>query len=259
MDIKCIVTDMDGTFLSKGNDYNRERFLNVYAKMKEAGIQFVVASGNQYDQISSFFEDEDILYAAENGAWIRHRDQELFCAEMDAAAVFKICDVLKRFAGVEFCICGKQRAYVDDARLLPVMSECFPTIQVIEDYHTIQDTIFKIAAVTPIEETDTILKEIEKILPDSMVAVNSGFGCIDINIKGIHKGSALDVICAYLAITYEECMVFGDSGNDLEMLEKAVYSYAMENASPAAKQAAHNHAPACCDEGVLQVIETLFL
>lgn len=48
MRIKLIAVDMDGTFLSDQKTYNRERFMAQYRQMKEQGIRFVVASGNQY-------------------------------------------------------------------------------------------------------------------------------------------------------------------------------------------------------------------
>lgn len=56
MTIKLIAVDMDGTFLNKEMGYDKERFLKQYAKMKEQGIRFVVASGNQYYQLKSFSE-----------------------------------------------------------------------------------------------------------------------------------------------------------------------------------------------------------
>ncbi len=55
MGIKLIAVDMDGTFLSEAGNYDRERFKKQYIKMKEKDIKFVVASGNQYYQLHSFF------------------------------------------------------------------------------------------------------------------------------------------------------------------------------------------------------------
>lgn len=53
--IKAIAVDMDGTFLNSNNDYDREAFLELFKKLKAKEVRFVVASGNQYAQISSFF------------------------------------------------------------------------------------------------------------------------------------------------------------------------------------------------------------
>ncbi len=57
MSIKLIAVDMDGTFLSDQKTYNRERFMAQYQQMKAQGIRFVVASGNQYYQLISFFPE----------------------------------------------------------------------------------------------------------------------------------------------------------------------------------------------------------
>lgn len=48
MSIKLIAVDMDGTFLNSRGDYARARFADQYQQMKQQGIKFVVASGNQY-------------------------------------------------------------------------------------------------------------------------------------------------------------------------------------------------------------------
>lgn len=57
MSIKLIAVDMDGTFLSDQKTYNRDRFMAQYQHMKRQGIRFVVASGNQYYQLISFFPE----------------------------------------------------------------------------------------------------------------------------------------------------------------------------------------------------------
>ena len=55
MSVKVIVTDMDGTFLSDAKTYNNERFMVQYQELKKRGIEFVVASGNQYYQLIRSF------------------------------------------------------------------------------------------------------------------------------------------------------------------------------------------------------------
>jgi hydroxymethylpyrimidine pyrophosphatase-like HAD family hydrolase len=54
MTVKVIVTDMDGTFLNDAKQYDRPRFLAQFAQLQQQGIEFVVASGNQYYQLISF-------------------------------------------------------------------------------------------------------------------------------------------------------------------------------------------------------------
>lgn len=255
MEIKCVMVDMDGTFLSKGNGFHEARFQPIRKELAKRGIAFVVASGNQYYQISGFFDDPDNYYAAENGAWISQNGKDLFLSHMDYDAAMEIFHVLEQFDHVDACICGKKSAYVLEERLVPRMSMCFPVIQVIDDVSLIHDDLFKIALETPMEKTEGILEAIQNVLPPEMEAVNSGFGCIDINQRGIDKGSALDFLCGHLHISPKEVMAFGDSGNDRAMLEKAGVSVAMGNAQPLIKQIAKYQAPTCQEEGVLEMLE----
>lgn len=253
--IKCIMVDMDGTFLSKGDGYNVARFASIYDKLNEQGIAFVVASGNQYACISRFFTQPDLYYAAENGAWISHKGKDLFVSHMDFEAAMNMFALIKEFLDVDACICGKRSAYVLEAHLLPRMSICFPLIQVIEDVSNIQDDLFKIALETPLDKTEEILAKIQAVLPETMEAVNSGFGCIDINQVGIHKGSALLFLCEHLHIAPSEVMAFGDSGNDLAMIQAAGLGIAMGNAQTTIKAEADYVAPTCQAEGVLTILE----
>ena len=50
-------------------------------------------------------------------------------------------------------------------------------------------------------------------------------------------------------------MAFGDSGNDIEMLEMAGHSYAVANAEAGVKAVAKHLAPSYQEGGVYQVIE----
>ena len=70
MTVKVIVTDMDGTFLDDAKQYDRDRFQAQFEQLNARGIEFVVASGNQYYQLISFFPElkDRISFVAENGA-----------------------------------------------------------------------------------------------------------------------------------------------------------------------------------------------
>lgn len=57
----------------------------------------------------------------------------------------------------------------------------------------------------------------------------------------------------------ENLMVFGDGGNDIEMLKLAKYSFAMANAPQEIKNVACYQAPSNQENGVLQVLANHFL
>lgn len=86
-------------------------------------------------------------------------------------------------------------------------------------------------------------------------AVASGYGAIDILQDGMHKAWGLQQLMAKWQIQSSEIMAFGDSENDLEMLELAGYSFAMENGEEKVKRMAKYIAPSNDEAGVLQVLE----
>ncbi|MCW5951654.1 MAG: HAD hydrolase family protein, partial [Propionibacteriaceae bacterium] len=78
MRVRLVAVDMDGTFLRPDGTYDRERFLRLRQRMRDAGVRFVVASGNQYWQLRSFFEpSDDVAYASENGHFVYDVGEEV--------------------------------------------------------------------------------------------------------------------------------------------------------------------------------------
>ena len=71
-----------------------------------------------------------------------------------------------------------------------------------------------------------------------------------IKYTGVNKGAALDGMCKALGITADECMAFGDAGNDCEMLEYAKYSFAMANGTQECKQSAKYETKSNAEDGV---------
>lgn len=61
--------------------------------------------------------------------------------------------------------------------------------------------------------------------------------------KGFDKGQAIEKVVAYLNASLEDTICFGDSMNDLPMIEKCHYSVAMENGHKELKK----HADAICE------------
>lgn len=53
--IKLIATDMDGTWLNDKKSYDVDLFLREFKIMQERNIKFVVASGNQHQNLLTRF------------------------------------------------------------------------------------------------------------------------------------------------------------------------------------------------------------
>ena len=83
--IRMIATDVDGTFCNSQSTYNRERFSAQIEKLKELGINFVIASGNQQPAMYRKFApySEDMHFVCLNGCTIGKANTILHSSSMD--------------------------------------------------------------------------------------------------------------------------------------------------------------------------------
>lgn len=262
MSIKMIVTDLDGTFYHRDLTYDKPRFMRLYEQMKQQNIHFVVASGNQYYQLISFFEEikDELTFVSENGAYIVDQGKELFSTEIKKETFLNILKVLDHYPSLLTIVCGKQSAYT----LRTIKDEdynfyinYFPRLKKVDSLHDIDDQILKFALVAN-EDFDHVLSQLKQAVDENISVVDSGHEDIDLIVKGIHKGNAIKMLMEKWDIKPDEVMVFGDAGNDEEMLRIAKYGYVMENGSPELLAKFKRHAPHHEADGVLEIIEQYF-
>lgn len=231
MSIKLIAVDMDGTFLSDQKTYNRERFMAQYQQMKAQGIRFVVASGNQYYQLISFFPEiaNEIAFVAENGGWVVSEGKDVFNGELSKDAFTTVVEHLLTRPEVEIIACGKNSAYTlkkyDDA-MKTVAEMYYHRLEYVDNFDNLEDIFFKF-----------------------------GLNLSDELIPQVQKANGLRQLQKLWGIDDSEVVVFGDGGNDIEMLRQAGFSFAMENAGNAVVAAAKYRAGSNNREGVLDVID----
>ncbi|WP_314208424.1 Cof-type HAD-IIB family hydrolase [Vagococcus salmoninarum] len=261
--IKMIAVDMDGTFLKATNEYNRQRFAKIYAEALKQDVKFVVASGNQYFQLKSFFPEiaQDISFVAENGALVISEEQELFCGQMSLELVRRVLSFIDELPEVQTILCGRQSAYIAEKERQAFVEHAgifYHRLAVVPDLKTLdQDVFFKFALNGPEEKTVELMALFNDNFAGEITAVTSGHGDIDLIIPGLHKANGLSLLQAKWDIATADIVSFGDGGNDKEMLAYTGHSFAMENGSQVAKEAAKALAPSNQDEGVLVVLEKL--
>lgn len=262
--IKLVSTDMDGTFLRDDRTFDIPRFKRIFSKIKDTGCNFVVSSGNQYYQLREFFPgyDEEMSFNAENGALVKDHSELIFAAEVPWETVEFVFNICSEYPDISTLICGLNSAYVQRGRatqeifdLLKIYCRRLEWINSLDD---IDDQILKLSLATPVEKTDLYYEILRERLNGKLVATTSGYGFIDLIIPGCHKASGLKRLVERWNITPEQCLAFGDSGNDIEMLRYCGLSYAMENASQNVKEVAKFTCPSNNDDGVLTILEEIF-
>ena len=81
----------------------------------------------------------------------------------------------------------------------------------------------------------------------------------EISDPGVTKGRAMAALCRFFGISAADCIAFGDSMNDADMIQAAGLGVAMGNAVPALKALADRVCDSCENDGVAKVLEELKL
>ncbi|MDY4760550.1 Cof-type HAD-IIB family hydrolase [Streptococcus thoraltensis] len=270
MTIKMIASDMDGTFLDDRGSYDRERFETILDRLDERGIRFVVATGNNMDRVGIMFKGllNRLDFVVENGAHLLVKGNTINRSILDQEDVALFLDYFKaQLAAYRVILTGSKYSYMLDAAewemtnhmIAPEEAKAFMDgIVRVESFEDIpkNEAIIKMSMVaTDFAEANAVMADFNAHFAGNLTAVSSGFGTIDIIQTGVHKAAGLQKLMERFDILADELMAFGDSGNDVEMLQLANYSYAVGNAPQIIKQHAKFLAPSHKDAGVLEVIE----
>lgn len=258
--IRMIAVDMDGTFLDDNKTYNKARFLEQYQQLKKQNIKFVVASGNQYYQLISFFPDirDEIAFVSENGANIVDCGNTRFCAALSDEHLAKVLMVLAGLPYAHAVVCGPRTAFMLNSApesLVALMSKHYHRLERRDNFNDLNETIFKFSLNLPDDKIPALMSHIGHALDGIVTPVSSGFGFVDLIIPGVHKAHGLALLQRQWQIEDSEVVAVGDSGNDIEMVAHAGYGFAMANAQPAVKQVARYHTESNNEEGALNVID----
>lgn len=268
MDIKIIATDMDGTLLNPQGQLDLPRLEKILDRLDQRGVRFVIATGNEIHRVKQLLGHltERVVLIVANGARIFEGNQLLQAQTWDDDMVNRALEFFKgRECQDQFVVTSMNGGFVKEGTVFTQL-ENFMTPEMIELFYQrmnfveeLESHLFggvlKMSLVVGEERSDSVLEEINQLFNGHVQAVSSGYGCIDILQAGIHKAWGLQELLKRWDIKAEEIMAFGDSENDVEMLQLAGIAYAMENADDKAKAVATNFAPSNSQAGVYQVLE----
>ena len=268
MDIRVIATDMDGTLLDPKGQLDLPRLEKILDKLDQCDIRFVIATGNEVHRMRQLLGHlaERVVLVVANGARIFENNELIQAQTWDDAMVDR---ALAHFKGREcqdqFVVTAMNGGFVKTGTVFTELDK-FMTPEMIEKLYqrmnfvdefdpNLFGGVLKMSMVVGEERSKSVLQEINDLFDGHVRAVSSGYGCIDILQDGIHKAWGLVELLKRWNLKPEQIMAFGDSENDIEMLELAGISYAMENAEEAVKRVATKVAPANSQAGVYKVLE----
>lgn len=256
--IKLIATDMDGTFLDSNKKFDKE-FITLFYRMKEMGIKFVLASGNQYYRLYQKFlpMSEDMYFVAENGSLIADGVNILHCNVIQKEHVKLIRDLLENNNRIMMILCGKKGAYALNKNIeyKHEVQKYYCSYFFVDSFDEVDDDIMKIALLDIQAQVGELYDDIQIHIPSDLRIVTSGNEWIDVQNKDGHKGVGITYLQDIYGISQDECMAFGDQMNDYEMLKEVKYSYAMSNAVEPIKEIAYEVIGSNDEQAVIKKIK----
>lgn len=261
--IRLIAVDMDGTLLD-GEGHIPDELWPLLDELDERGILFAPASGRQLATLRRSFDHarDDVVYIAENGAYVVRGDDEISSDALDpafvASVIERVRDLTQRGFDAGLVVCGKRSAHIErrDAAFLAECEKYYARLETVDDLLDVDDQVLKLAIYVFIAAETTVAPELDDLRETHQVVV-SGHHWIDIMNPGVNKGVALERLQAALGIGRAETVAFGDYLNDLELLDAAAFSFAMANAHPDVIARARHRAPSNVELGVLTTIRRL--
>lgn len=269
-DIRMIAFDLDGTFLDDGKKIPEEN-LQAIEDAAGKGIVIVPATGRLYGGLPKELRELPFLryYILVNGAKVydAKEDRVLWSAELPNALALRLfahaesigClfDCYLRDEGLmsrplydrlgDFVTNSNYLAYMKSIRR-PV--EDLPDL-IRRDGGSVQKVQFFFQ---DMKERQRQLETLDTAYP-GVKATTSMPVNIEINAAGAGKGPALEKLCLALGFTEENAVAFGDSTNDLDMLQHAGTGVAMSNSNPVLFPAADRIT--ACDNNAAGVGKTI--
>jgi hypothetical protein len=252
MNVKVIAVDMDGTMLADNHLDMPEVNVEAMKKASDSGINIVVNTGRCYKIVDREIENiscVDYCILSNGASIIRTKDmQKIYSQPLSteiALAIQKVFDkynvVYEVYAHQGYISKYTYDHYFDTTGLPYEFLVDYRKRMIVSD--NIEETIKSVcvekmnADYIPEENLELIKQELNKI---PGLVYSAGFkGNMEITAPGVSKGRALEwLVNEKLGLNAENVMAFGDSGNDVSMLQYAGESYALVSGNEKAKKAA---------------------
>ena len=259
--VKLVVSDMDGTLLNQNGEVS-PLFFELFEKLKSKNIHFAAASGRQYNSIVKKLDTikEDIFVIAENGGIVKQKDEILLINKIKSEKLTQLVPFLRGIKNTYIVLCGKENAYIEtkDEAFIEMFQEYYATFKIVDDLlEVINETDFLKIAIYHFESSESYIYPKVKALETDFLIKISGQHWLDISDGNSNKGIGLNLVQKRLNITAAETMVFGDFHNDIEMMEQAHFSFAMENSHKDIKKIARFSTADNNNFGVEKILEKL--
>lgn len=250
---KMVATDVDDTIIPKGKKDISLKTFYMFKKLHKANIVNVWATGRDFVTLNDLIYTKYIDYIiGANGAFVYDVDKQKIIFQH----LIKIDDYnwligFFKYYKIKFAIIGRKHIYHSnnfDVSNWPYLKPYLKKVKSLSTFFnwSNRDDVYMITVVDD-GKLDSNIQQMVTTFIDAMqlnVHISSrfsaGFFIMPKTSSGqpVNKLSSLEQLAKYKNISNDEIIAFGDSQNDIDMLESVGYSIAMGNALEEVKQIA---------------------
>lgn len=255
MERKLIFLDIDGTLTEPGYNVPPDSAVEAVRRARANGHRVLLASGRSYGMLSPLLRYGFDGLVGSAGGYIVYGGQVIYDCPMTRAQQVLVLEVLGR-NGIFRTVETMDHAYTDEAfkdflreaartkgnsELLRWQEQLERELNIRPMAEFRGEPVYKVGFVS---RDAASLREPMQVLGDSFNFCIQGTDQYGIAINGelinkaFNKGSAVKRMCEYLNVPIEDTIAFGDSMNDLEMIQTAGLGICMGNGSEALKKVA---------------------
>ena len=239
--IKIFASDMDNTFLTSKSEIP-EDFKKTLEKIKNKDLHLVLASGRALYNIKNKMKDftNDLDFVSDNGAFVNIQGKTVYKSVMDKNTVDKLVLEGRKFEETSIVLVAENTAYVElfNGVHKKLLHEYYLDFVVIDDLTQINEEIVKVTYLNTDSIHEMYKQHFEPKFSKLVNIVLSGEVWIDTMNKDVNKSNGLKKILDYYNLDSSQLVAFGDYHNDIQMMNLAGKSYAVDNAHPDVKEIA---------------------
>lgn len=226
---------MDGTFVKKGVFELPEEDFELIRQLKEKGIVFAVASGRPYGNARRMFAPvaDDMMFICDNGCNVIWQGKNIYLHPMDQTVCFELADYIQSLPPeYENVMCTAENYVLmpkRDEDAVTIARDWNMSVRIVKSKEYVIDEIIKHTIFKKGGICQKFRDEMKEQWKDKVKHITES--CDEwLDFQDGDKGAGLENAAKCLGIDLENVAAFGDSTNDIEMLDIAGYSYAMTHA-----------------------------
>ena len=244
MDQKLIFLDIDGTLTEPGKNVPPPSAVDAVRRAREKGHKVVLCSGRNYGMLYPVTHYGFDGLVASAGGYIEYNGQVVYDCPMTSEQQARVLDIFKE-SGIYRTIGGRSHSYTDEGfkEFLSENIQSKANSELLRWRIQIENEL----GIRPMSEYDgepiygmafmsrgaeRLKKPLQMLQEEFDFCIQDEDACGIVNgelsSKEFDKGKAVERLCGFLGISKEDTIAFGDSMNDLEMLQAAEIGVCME-------------------------------